>query len=193
MGRSRSSVSLAAWQDRDVDDVCDVTGVEAEVSVEIAAPSDLVWDLLADLSLTPVINRETLRTDWLTPSTGWTVGSVFRATNRIGEREWSVDCHVTVADRPGELGWTVLDPQNPSSTWWYRLEPRVGGGAQVTQGFRHGPNVSGLRWAVEAEPARGAQIVAGRIAMLTANMEYTLGRVAELATGKSIPPSAQSA
>lgn len=193
MGRSRSSVSLGACQGGDVDGGCDVTGVDAEVSVEIAAPPDLVWDLLADLSLTPVINRETLRTVWLTPSTGWAVGSVFRATNRIGEREWSVDCHVTVADRPGELGWTVLDPQNPSSTWWYRLELGVGGGTQVTQGFRHGPNLSGLRRAVEAEPARSAEIVAGRVAMLTANMEYTLGRVAELATGESIGPSGQSA
>jgi len=176
------SVCLVAWQGGDMVDGSDVTGVVAEVSVEIAAPREVVWDLLADLSLTPEINRETLRTVWLAPSARWAVGSTFRATNRIGEREWSVDCHVTVADRPGELGWTVLDPQNPSSTWWYRLEPVVAGGTRVTQGFRHGPNVSGLRWAVEAEPARGAEIVAGRLAMLTANMEYTLGRVAELAT-----------
>jgi len=183
---------VVAWEGGDVVDGADVTGVDAEISVEIAAPLELVWDLLADLSLTPAINRETLRTVWLPPSTGWAVGSTFRATNRIGEREWSVDCHVMVADRPGELAWTVLDPQTPSSTWWYRLEPGMASGTQVTHGFRHGPNVSGLRRAVEAEPARSAEIVAGRLAMLTANMGYTLGRVRELATGETIGPSGQS-
>jgi len=75
----------------------------------------------------------------------------------------------------------------------YRLEPGIAGGTQLTHGFRHGPNGSGLRWAVEAEPTRSAEIVAGRLAMLTANMGHTLGRVAELATGETIGPSGQSA
>ena len=163
-----------------------VTGVTGEVSLDIdGAERSTVWDLLADLSLTPLLNRETILTQWRPPNTQWRNGSVFRATNRIGDREWSLDCHVIVAQRPSELGWTVLDPSNPSSTWWYRLDA-TSHGTRVTHGFRHGPNVSGLRRAVEAEPAKAAEIMAGRVAMLTANMSYTLGKVAELATRELI-------
>ena len=65
MGVKHPGVCLVAWQGGEVIDGFDVTGVDAEVNVEIAAPLELVWDLLADLPLTPAINRETLPTVWL--------------------------------------------------------------------------------------------------------------------------------
>ena len=160
----------------------DLSGVTAEISLAIEAPPARIWDLLADLTLTPRINRETIRMEWVAPSTDWSANAIFRATNRIGDREWTVQCHVTVADRPRALEWSVLGPDDPSSMWSYRLESLPSGGTLVRHSFRHGPNVSGLRLAVEREPDRAEEIIAGRVAMLTNNMAHTLDCVATMAT-----------
>ena len=107
---------------------------------------------------------------------------MFRATNQIETFEWTVDCHVTVADRPQALGWTVLEPEHPSTTWWYHLlSVRDRKPTTVRHGFRHGPNTSGVRTMVEREPERADVIIAGRLDMLTTNMVHTLERVRLLA------------
>ncbi len=160
----------------------DLSSFTAEVTAMIDAPPSTVWDLLADLSLTPQLNRETVSTVWAPPASSWTVGGVFRATNRMGASEWTVDCHVTVANPPRELGWTVLEPEHPSSTWWYRLAVLGDGRATtVHHGFRHGPNTSGVRMIIEREPERADAILAGRRSMLVANMRHTLEKVRALA------------
>ena len=158
-------------------DLSNFTGEGVET---IEAPAEVIWDLLADLSLTPQLNRETVETVWIPPSTRWEPGAMFRATNRVGTMEWTVECHVTVADRPTELGWTVLDPESPSSTWWYRLTPEPGGATRVRHGFQHGPSVSGVRMMIDREPHRAEEIVAGRIEMLTSNMRHTIEQVRAL-------------
>ena len=159
----------------------DLSDFSAEVTADLDAPRSVVWDLLTDLSLTPTINRETISTQWIPPESAWVVGAVFRATNRIGTFEWTVDCHVTAADRDSELGWTVLDPACPSSTWWYRFAVGDRGSTTVRHGFRHGPNTSGIRMSIEREPERADAIIAGRLEMLTANMLHTLEQVRLLA------------
>lgn len=159
----------------------DLSDFGTEVSADIDAPPSVVWDLLTDLALTPRLNRETIETRWVPPASAWVVGAIFRATNRMGTFEWSVDCHVTVADPNQELGWTVLDPESPSSTWWYRLAVHDDGPTKVRHGFRHGPNTSGVRMLIEREPERADAIIAGRLQMLTANMRYTLEQVQTLA------------
>ncbi len=143
----------------------------------------MVWDILADLSLTPLVNRETRVTEWIPPAEDWRVGARFSATNRIGDSEWTIDCHVTASDRPSELGWTVLDPAHPSTTWWYRLAPTTDG-TSVSHGFVHGPGPSGLRFAVDRSPEAAEQMIASRLSMLAANMAHTLERVSAIAAGQ---------
>lgn len=154
----------------------DLSNFAGEVRCTIHAPAPVVYDLLTDLSLTPEINRETVEAVWVPPSTGWAVGSTFRATNRAADAEWTVECHVTVAERGQEASWTVLDPGHPSSTWWYRLTS-VGDSTEVVQGFQHGPGQSGVRSMIDSDPDRADEIVARRIEMLTANMAFTLDAV----------------
>src|SRR6476646_9623844 len=133
----------------------DLSRFTAEVTAEIDAPASTVWGLLADLSLTPQLNRETVSTVWIPPAEAWVEGAVFRATNQIETFEWTVECHVTVANRPQALGWTVLEPEHPSTTWWYRLlTVRDRKPTTVRHGFRHGPNTSGVRMMIEREPER---------------------------------------
>jgi uncharacterized protein YndB with AHSA1/START domain len=160
----------------------DLSNVAGELSIEIAAPTERVWDLVTDLSLAPSWNRETVETVWLDPERPPGRGSVFEGTNRLGDMVWTVPCHVIEWDPPRVFGWTVLEPEHPSSMWSYRLHPDADGRHTVLgHGFRHGPGPSGLRYRVEAEPDRASELIEQRTAMLLANMAYTLEQIKERA------------
>lgn len=158
----------------------DWDNVTAEVQIEIDAPAQVVWGLISDLSRTPEWNRETVATEWVPPHDHVAVGAVFRGTNRGYGREWSLECHVTVADAPNAFEWTVLDPAQPSSSWWYRLDA-VGDRTVVRHGFQHGPGPSFLRVAVDRDPDNASAIAAGRTATLADNMRHTLACIKVIA------------
>ena len=164
----------------------DWSDVGTEVSLTTSAPVRVVWDLVTDLSRTPEWNRETRHTIWNPPASRPEVGATFRAVNRLGEREWQVECHVIVADPRAAFEWTVLAPELPSSTWWYRLRDQ-GGGTEIRHGFQHGPGPSGLRHAVEHDPEAAQTIIDGRVALLAANMGHTLGVIKHLAERSGSP------
>ncbi len=165
----------------------DLSNVAAEVEIEIAAAPEVVWDLVTDLSKTPQRNRETVETAWVAPHDHAEVGAVFAGTNVMGELRWTVECHVIVADRPTAFEWTVLDPAEPSSTWWYRLAGTDDGGTLVRHGFQHGPGYSHVRGYIEAQPERAEAIQAGRTGMLEANMRHTLACLKAEAEGTERP------
>ncbi len=150
----------------------DLSNVGTEVSVDIEADAATVWNLITDLDRTPEWNRETISTVWVGEPARAEVGAVSRGTNRLDEWEWTVDCHIVIADEPHELSWTVLDPANPSTTWWYRIDD-ADAGVVLRHGFRHGPNVSGLRRRVDDRRRRRNH--RHHVAMLEANMRHTLG------------------
>lgn len=159
----------------------DWSSVATSETIHIEAPPEVVWDLVTDLSRTPSWNRETEVTEWVPPHDHAEVGAVFRGTNVVGEMRWTVDCHVIVADRPRAFEWTVLDPAEPSSTWWYRLTPTGDGGTDVDHGFQHGPGFSYLRKFVDDDPDHAEAWVAGRLDMLAGNMRHTLGLIKAIA------------
>ena len=79
-----------------------VHGMQHETSVEIdAAPAD-VYALVSDVTRMGEWSPENVGADW-TGGTPSTEGATFEGHNRIGEREWSVPCTVTVAQSPGVL------------------------------------------------------------------------------------------
>jgi uncharacterized protein YndB with AHSA1/START domain len=158
----------------------DLSGVGAEVSVLIAARPEVVWELVTDLTRTPEWNRETLETVWVPPHTGPELGAVFRATNRIGDWQWDVECHVTRADPQVAFEWTVSPPDHPSTSWWHRLL-QTDPGTELRHGFQHGPGGSGLRAMVEQNPEHAAAIIERRTEMLADNMRHTLERIKALA------------
>ncbi len=158
----------------------DLSGVGAEIAVHIAAAPDVVWDLVTDLSRTPEWNQETLETVWVPPHTGPEVEAVFRATNRIGDWQWDVECHVTRADPGVAFEWTVSPPEHPSTMWWHRLQA-TDAGTELRHGFQHGPAGSGLRAMVEQDPDNAGVIIERRMAMLSENMRHTLEHIKALA------------
>jgi hypothetical protein len=163
----------------------DLSNVGTEVSVDIDADARVVWNLITDLDRTPEWNRETISTVWVGEPARAEVGAVFRGTNRLDEWEWTVDCHIVIADEPHQLSWTVLDPANPSTTWWYRID-HTDTGVVLRHGFRHGPNVSGLRRRVDDDPDAADATIAVRVAMLEANMRHTLGCIKAAAEGDRV-------
>lgn len=143
-----------------------------------------VWDLLVDLPRTATFSPEVLELSW----TGVPArpGSGFRARNRRGTREWTVPGTVLVADRPRLFRWCVLDPGCPSSTWTYELRAEAGG-TRVVQHFQHGPGVSLVRIAVDADPASAADLLAGRSQMLAGDMAAGLRAADESLQGGELP------
>jgi uncharacterized protein YndB with AHSA1/START domain len=156
----------------------ELAGWQITVRKTIARPPKDVFALLADVERMAGLGPEHCLARWLTESRE--AGARFKGINRIGVFRWEVLCTVTAFLRPQRFGWTVGDPDEPSSTWTYQLEATNGGAGDattVTQTFEHGPGDSFVRRAVELAPAAADVVIAGRTRQLRHNMNATLHRV----------------
>jgi uncharacterized protein YndB with AHSA1/START domain len=165
-------------------DPADVTGLTVEVTYRFDADVTTVWALLSDLGRMAGLGPEHVEVRWEDPpgAAGPAAGARFVGCNRMGGREWEVPCTVVAVEAPTHLAWTVLSPDEPSSTWTYDLRPD-GDGTVVVQRFAHGPGFSYLRAAVDRDPDHAAQIMASRAETLRTNMETTFCAAAELLAG----------
>ncbi|MGQ0838106.1 SRPBCC family protein [Actinokineospora sp.] len=161
----------------------EIAGLRVMVEVPVAAPPAEVWTVLADLPRIADWSPECVSVEW---APGWVraaPGARFHGVNRAGTWQWSVDCMVTEAARPTSLSWVVLgaakDPDNPSSSWTYTLDPLSGDGTLITQSFVHGPGGSYLVQAAEESPEHAAALVDFRAAVLRHNMVTTLAAMAK--------------
>ena len=109
----------------------------------------------------------------------WTSATTFTGQNRFGETEWDVPCFVIVDEPPTAFGWIVGPPDEPASTWTYRIEPD-GHGTLVTQRFRLGPGKSRLRHYCALEPEKAESFVAWRTNGLRDNMTTVLQAAAKI-------------
>jgi|SRR5581483_12006581 len=153
-------------------------GPSTSASIEIEAPPAAVWALVSDIELPARFSTEFQGARWLDDER-----RTFSGRNQhpaIGE--W--DTVSTVVEREPErvFAWAVSDPENPSATWRFSLEPLDGGGrTRLTQSMRMGPARSGLNAAIDAMPDKEERIVARRLEEHRANMERTLTGIKELA------------
>ena len=71
------------------------TAQRGQASIEIAAPPDLVYDLIADVTRMGEWSPECYRCEWLDGASAATPGARFRGYNRIGRFRWEnrVDLH----------------------------------------------------------------------------------------------------
>jgi uncharacterized protein YndB with AHSA1/START domain len=100
-----------------------------EVSIEIAAAPERVWDELTDITQMGRWSPECVRCEWLGGATTPQVGARFRGHNKRGRLRWSSVATVTQADRPRHFAFDVY----PSGMrWGYRFEP-TSAGTQVTE------------------------------------------------------------
>jgi uncharacterized protein YndB with AHSA1/START domain len=108
-----------------------VTGLAATVDLVVAARPEHVWDLVADITKVGGWSPECFRADWLDEPGRARPGARFTGYNRLPNGfEYNVTCVITEADRPHVFAWVVLDesddPDRPSSSWRYRIDPLPG-------------------------------------------------------------------
>lgn len=107
----------------------------AEASIDIDAPPELVYDLIADVTAMPEWAVETDRCRWLGGASGPAVGARFRGRNRHRGRRWSTTCTVTAAEPGRRFAFDVGGLGLRTAQWEYVIEPR-GGGCRVTESTR---------------------------------------------------------
>ena len=90
-----------------------MSGVQREVSLEVAAPARLLWELVSDVTRMGEWSPESTGAQWRSGTPG-AVGATFRGANRRGRATWSTICQV-VASEPGRVfAFAVARPRSPS-------------------------------------------------------------------------------
>ncbi len=147
-----------------------------DATVQIAAPPEAVYDLVADLPRMGEWSPEAIGGEWLDGGCG-EVGDWFEGHNRRGDREWTRQCEVVVAD-PGREFTFVVGGAEANCTWWsYELEPTEGG-TTLTERW----------WFVNKTPSLQAmsdEQLQERIDMTQGSIETTLAAIKATAEGRS--------
>ena len=99
-----------------------------EVSTDIDAPPEVVYDLVADVTQMGRWSPETYRCEWLGDATGPAVGARFKGWNRARfgpvPARWSTVSTVRRADRGRAFSF---DTTQSATRWTYRFDPMEGG------------------------------------------------------------------
>jgi len=100
-----------------------------EVSVDIDAPPDRLYDLVSDVTNMGRWSPECHRCEWTDGATGPVAGARFKGWNKRGPMRWSTVSTVVTADAPTAFEWEV---DQSRMRWGYRFEP-AGSGTKVTE------------------------------------------------------------
>lgn len=144
-----------------------------QVTVEVAAPAEQLWPLITDIGLPARFSTEFQGATWL-DGDGLRLGARFAGRNAhaaIGE--WQTTSTVIELQPGRQWAYAVGDPDQPSATWRWTLDPLPGGGTRLGLYARLGPGPSGLTPAIQAMPHKERRIVGRRLRDLHANMERT--------------------
>ena len=101
-----------------------------EVSVDINAPRQKVWELLADFGNMGRWSPELRRIVWLGGAKGPEVGARFIGLNRRGPMLWPTLSKVTKCDVARAIEWEV---STSSMRWGYRFDDAPDGGTRLTE------------------------------------------------------------
>lgn len=99
-------------------------------SVQIVAPSEQVWEMIADVTRMGDWSPEVVSAEWLDGAEGPALGARFKGRNRR-RGAWSTTCTVTAATPGREFAFSVGKGE---TTWRYDIGT-VGGGCEVTESF----------------------------------------------------------
>src|SRR5436309_2120194 len=99
---------------------------QVEVSTEIRADADQLYDLVSDLTKMGDWSPENTGGRWIGGATGPAVGARFRGSNRSGWRRWSTTAEVTEADRGKRFGFRVTFASVPIARWVYDFAGSAG-------------------------------------------------------------------
>ena len=111
-----------------------MTAPTASGQVEIAAPADIVYGIVTDLTAMAELADETIQMTWRKGSAA-APGAVFKGNNRNGFRRWSTKCTVAEATRATRFTFDVSAAAGiPVARWQYDIEELPdGAGCRVTE------------------------------------------------------------
>ena len=156
-------------------------GPAVDVEVGIAAAPSRVWELVADITLPARFSEEFQGAEFLDGATTPALGARFRGTNRhpaIGE--WQTTSVLVGFEPERVFAWAVQDPDNPSASWRFELEPD-GDGTKLRYGCVLGPGPSGLSYAIEQRPDKEERIIERRLQEHRENMQRVVRGIKALA------------
>ena len=142
-------------------------------SIDIAAPPDRVYDLIADVTRMGEWSPECYRCEWLDGATAAAPGARFRGYNRLGPLRWKRTVVVDTADRGREFAFTTVndDAGRAETRWRYTLEPSSSG-TLLTESFQ-------FLWC--SVPNRLAEAAIPRGRQVNRGIEQTLRRIKRVA------------
>lgn len=123
--------------------------MNGDVTVNMNAPIDVVWELVSDITRIGEFSPETFEAEWLDGATGPAVGNRFRGhvkRNQKGPIYWS-ECVVTECEPEHIFGFAVVMKGKTLNNWRYELEPD-GDATSVTESFQLEPTFANkIYWA----------------------------------------------
>ena len=109
--------------------------LSCSVGVDVAAPVDAVWGVVADPTRTPEWSHECRRVELLGGATEPGPGVSFAGANRNGRTTWSRKCTIFTFDAPHEFGYVTSGGQGDATAWHFRVEPTATG-TKLTQAYQ---------------------------------------------------------
>jgi uncharacterized protein YndB with AHSA1/START domain len=104
------------------------------VSIDIDAPAERIYALVADLPSMGKWSPEATGGKWLGGATEARPGVRFRGTNRNGIFRWSTVCTITAAEPGREIEWvTKAIGLLTGALWRYDFKPNGTGGTTVLE------------------------------------------------------------
>jgi uncharacterized protein YndB with AHSA1/START domain len=143
-----------------------------EVRLVMAAPPEVVYELVADVTRMPEFSPEVTECRWLDGATGPAVGARFAARNKFSRGPAVGNKPVITAVEPGRrISWSRTEPFGGTVEWTYELLPHAEG-TEVVESYRALKPVSRFGWVIislfSSKDRRGVQ---------RAGMEQTLQRI----------------
>lgn len=155
---------------------------DVSVDIEVAAPAEVIYDLVADLPRMGEWSPECERVEWAETTPGPAIGARFTGHNRNGRHRWSTHGTVVTADRGQEFAFEVRSVLGmPVSTWTYRISSRGDGRCLVTE------STEDRRGALIKVLGRLATGIADREARNRQTMTQTLERLRAAAEAAAAP------
>jgi uncharacterized protein YndB with AHSA1/START domain len=104
-----------------------------EESIDIAAPPERLYEMVADLSRMGEWSPENQGGKWVGGATGAAPGATFKGRNRNGWRRWSTKVRIVTADPGREVAWETKAMGMKVARWTYRFVPNGNGGTTVIE------------------------------------------------------------
>ena len=156
-------------------------------SVSIAAPPEVVWALLSDLTRmgewSPFCIGANMRGAGPAPEPG----TRFTGRNRNGWHRWNTKCTVLASDPGREIAWAVAFMGFSVAFWRYRLEPAADGTTLVTESWRDLRTFPLFHFKPSVRLVTGARDV---YATTDAGIQATLAQLKSAAESLAAPRSA---